>query len=121
MAAKSKAETPTREKAAPQSRRREIAGICLLALGLFGGLSMPKAVGTSLVVIALSSFAGFAGYASHVRVGYDVAVLIASAAILGSLVGAQVAPRVPAVVLRRAFAGLVAIVASVLVVGHAPT
>ena len=38
MAAKSKAETPS--KAAPQGRRREIAGICMLASGLFAGLSM---------------------------------------------------------------------------------
>ncbi|HVU49965.1 MAG TPA: DNA translocase FtsK 4TM domain-containing protein [Polyangia bacterium] len=38
MAAKSKAETPS--KAAPSGRRREIAGICMLAFGLFAGLSM---------------------------------------------------------------------------------
>jgi S-DNA-T family DNA segregation ATPase FtsK/SpoIIIE len=71
MAAKSKAETPTREKAAPQSRRREIAGICLLALGLFGGLSMLSmhigsqqmmGPGGAAMAGALYGGAGLAGY-----------------------------------------------------------
>jgi S-DNA-T family DNA segregation ATPase FtsK/SpoIIIE len=71
MAAKSKAETPTREKAAPQSRRREIAGICLLALGLFGGLSMLSmhlgsqqmmGPGGTAMAGALYGGAGLAGY-----------------------------------------------------------
>ena len=41
-------------------------GGCLVvpALAPRGGLPMQKAVGSSLVVIALKSFAGFAGYAS---------------------------------------------------------
>ena len=38
MAAKTKAESPSR--AAPQGRKREIAGVVMLAFGLFAGLSM---------------------------------------------------------------------------------
>ena len=38
MAAKTKTEPPTR--AQPKSRRREIFGVCLLAVGLFAGMSM---------------------------------------------------------------------------------
>jgi hypothetical protein len=38
MAAKTKAESPS--KAAPQGRKREIAGVVMLAFGLFAGLSM---------------------------------------------------------------------------------
>ena len=40
MAAKTKAETPRPSKAEPQSRRREIAGVVMLAFGLFAGLSL---------------------------------------------------------------------------------
>ena len=37
------------------------------ALTLFGGLAMREAIGTSLFVIALQSFAGFAGHVTHVQ------------------------------------------------------
>ena len=37
------------------------------ALALLGGLPMPIAVGTSLIVIAMKSFAGLAGYLSACR------------------------------------------------------
>jgi DNA segregation ATPase FtsK/SpoIIIE, S-DNA-T family len=40
MAAKTKAETPRANRAEPQSRRREISGVVMLAFGLFAGLSM---------------------------------------------------------------------------------
>ncbi|HSZ81889.1 MAG TPA: DNA translocase FtsK 4TM domain-containing protein, partial [Polyangia bacterium] len=40
MAAKTKAETPRANGAEPQSRRREISGVVMLAFGLFAGLSM---------------------------------------------------------------------------------
>ncbi len=38
------------------------------ALALLGGLPMPVAVGTSLLVIAMKSFAGLAGYLSSVSI-----------------------------------------------------
>src|SRR4051812_3106344 len=71
MAAKSKAETPSREKAAPQSRRREIVGICLLAIGLFAGMSMVSmqiggrqmmGPGGAAMGAGLYELAGIAGY-----------------------------------------------------------
>ena len=37
------------------------------ALALLGGLPMPIAVGTSLIVIAMKSFAGLGGYLSSVQ------------------------------------------------------
>jgi len=69
MAAKSKAETPS--KAAPQGRRREIAGICMLAFGLFAGLSMLSmqmgarqmmGPGGAATASGLYGLAGVAGY-----------------------------------------------------------
>lgn len=77
------------------------------ALVLFGGLPMREAIGTSLFVIGLQSFAGFAGHAAHVHLDLPLVAVITAAAIVGSLGGARFASRVPAPLLRRAFAWLV--------------
>lgn len=77
------------------------------ALVVFGGMSMHAAVGTSLLVIALKSFAGLAGHLSHVSIDLQLAGLISAAAVVGALVGARLSTRVDAAVLRRAFAMLV--------------
>jgi uncharacterized membrane protein YfcA len=81
------------------------------ALALLGGLPMPRAVGSSLVVIALKSFAGFAGYASHVTVDYKLVGIVTGAAIAGSFVGAALAKRVPPESLRKGFAIFVLVMA----------
>ncbi|WP_327002420.1 sulfite exporter TauE/SafE family protein [Dactylosporangium sp. NBC_01737] len=73
------------------------------ALALLGGLPMPVAVGTSLVVIALKSIAGFAGYLSSVSIDWGVAAVVTVAAIAGSLIGVRLADRIPADTLRKAF------------------
>jgi uncharacterized membrane protein YfcA len=44
------------------------------ALVLLGGLAMREAVGTSLLVIALNSLAGFAGYLSHAEIDFRLAL-----------------------------------------------
>src|SRR3954467_2584734 len=71
MAAKSRAETPTREKPQPQSRRREITGVCLLAIGLFAGMSMLSqqlgdhqmmGPGGAAMATGLYALAGVGGY-----------------------------------------------------------
>jgi uncharacterized protein len=77
------------------------------ALALLGGLPMQKAVGTSLLVIALKSFAGYAGHASHVVIDYQLAGLVAGSAVVGSFVGSRLVSLIPAVTLRRGFAGFV--------------
>jgi cytochrome c/uncharacterized membrane protein YfcA len=77
------------------------------ALALLGGLPMQMAVGTSLLVIALKSFAGFAGYASHVTVDWSLTFVVMAAAIVGSLVGARLTALVSPAMLRRGFAGFV--------------
>ena len=71
------------------------------ALVLLLGLPMHKAVGTSLVVIALNSAAGVAGYAGRVAVDWGAMALFTALAVAGVLVGAGLAPRVPAERLRR--------------------
>ena len=74
------------------------------ALALLGGLTMRDAVGTSLLVIALKSTAGFAGYAGHVAIDWSLAGTMSVFAIVGSLLGVRIARRVPQATLRRAFA-----------------
>lgn len=81
------------------------------ALALLGGLPMPKAVGSSLVVIALKSFAGFAGYASHVTVDFKLVGIVTGAAVAGSFVGSALAKRVPPESLRKGFAVFVLVMA----------
>ncbi|QGN49137.1 sulfite exporter TauE/SafE family protein [Micromonospora sp. WMMD558] len=87
------------------------------ALALLGGLPMPAAVGTSLVVIAMKSFAGLAGYLSSVSVDWGLAAAVTAAAVVGSLAGGRIAGRVPEQVLRTAF-GWFVVAMGVLVLGQ---
>jgi uncharacterized protein len=73
------------------------------ALALLGGLPMPVAVGTSLLVIATKSFAGLAGYLADVHIDWALAAAVTAAAILGSLAGARLAGRIHEDRLRQAF------------------
>jgi uncharacterized membrane protein YfcA len=73
------------------------------ALVLLGGLSMEIAVGTSLLVIAVKSFAGLAGHLGHVDVDWPVTLGVTAAAIVGSLIGGTFAGRIPPAALRRGF------------------
>lgn len=86
------------------------------ALALLGGLPMQKAVGTSLLVIALKSFAGYAGHASHVSIDFALAATVASAAVVGSFAGSRLVSLVPAVALRRGFAGFVLVMGAFVLV-----
>lgn len=77
------------------------------ALVLLGGLSMEVAVGTSLVVITLKSFAGFAGYLGSTTVQWDVAAYVTAAAVVGSVLGGRLAGRFAPDTLRQGFAWFV--------------
>ncbi|MCK5001773.1 MAG: sulfite exporter TauE/SafE family protein [Gammaproteobacteria bacterium] len=82
------------------------------ALVLLSGLPMKKAVGTSLSIVALKSFAGFAGYAGSVTIDYPMMATFTAIAIVGSLVGSQLGHRLPADLLKRGFGGFLLLVAS---------
>lgn len=77
------------------------------ALVLLGGLPMSTAVGTSLVVISMKSFAGLAGYLGHVAIDWRLATGVTLFAVLGSLLGGRLAGRIPAERLRKGFAWFV--------------
>lgn len=73
------------------------------ALVLLGGLSMPLAVGTSLLVISMKSFAGLAGYLTSVSLDWPLVLAVTAAALVGALIGAQLTSVVPEAALRRGF------------------
>ena len=74
------------------------------ALTLLAGLPMKQSVGTSVVVIALNSFAGFAGQVGHVDIDWQLTALVTGSAIGGSFLGAVLGARVDPAHLRRGFA-----------------
>lgn len=93
------------------------------ALVLLGGLPMPVAVGTSLLVVMMKSFAGFAGYVvtfggstliawnPQVEIPWDITAIITAAAVIGSLIGAAVAGKVHPDKLRKGFGWFVFVMA----------
>ncbi|WP_327084924.1 sulfite exporter TauE/SafE family protein [Nonomuraea sp. NBC_01738] len=84
------------------------------ALTLLLGLSAPEAVATSLVVVMLNSAWGLLAHAGTGAgaVNWAMVGAFAAAATLASLVAGRIAPRVPAVPLRRAFATVVLLTAA---------
>lgn len=90
------------------------------ALHLLGGLPMAIAVGTSLLVIAMKSFTGLAGYLLSVRVDWPIVLGFTAAAIAGSFVGAALAGRVPEKALRRGFGIFVLVVGAFVLVQEVP-
>jgi uncharacterized membrane protein YfcA len=84
------------------------------ALALLGGLPMPIAVGTSLVVIAMKSFAGFAGYLNSVSIDWRIAGMVTAAAVVGALVGARLTALVNPDSLRKGFGWFVLVMSSVI-------
>ncbi|GAA0997460.1 sulfite exporter TauE/SafE family protein [Nocardiopsis tropica] len=87
------------------------------ALALLGGLAMPAAVGTSLLVIAMKSFAGLAGYLTTVSPDWTLVAVVTVAAVSGSLLGAPLASRVPEGALRKGF-GVFVLAVGVLVLAQ---
>ncbi|WP_328774141.1 TSUP family transporter [Streptomyces sp. NBC_00286] len=90
------------------------------ALALLGGLPMPVAVGTSLLVIAMKSAAGFAGYLSSVQIDWSLTLAVTGFAVVGSLAGARLAGRVPAHALSRLFAWFVLAMGTFVLIQQAP-
>lgn len=99
--------------------------LILPALVLLGGLDMHRAVGTSLWIIALKSFSGFAKYLSILGAGgmaldwslIGVFTLIGAG---GSLLGQRLAGRLPQQLLRRIFAVSLLLMGAFIVARTAP-
>ncbi len=91
------------------------------ALVLLGGLPMSVAVGTSLLVIAMKSFAGLAGYLTSVQLDWPLILGVTAAAIAGSLLGGRLAGKVPEVALRKAFGWFVLVMGGFVLVQQGPS
>ena len=74
------------------------------ALVLLARVPMRQAVGTSLLVIAMNSASGFAGYANRVALDWGFLSEFTAVAVGGAIVGSALASRVPQTALKRGFA-----------------
>lgn len=87
------------------------------ALVLALGYSMPVAVGTSLVIISITSAGAFAErLGTGAAIPWDIVVPFTLAAIVGSFAGKIVSDKVSATTLTRSFAALLLVVAGYVVV-----
>ncbi|MCM2309945.1 MAG: sulfite exporter TauE/SafE family protein [Steroidobacteraceae bacterium] len=95
------------------------------ALVLLAGVPMASAVGTSLAVIALNAFTGFARYLGvlerqSLELDWPVLLAIAAVGILASFVGHRLGRQLPQATLRRAFGVLLVVMGLVIVVDTGP-
>ncbi|MDO8307881.1 MAG: sulfite exporter TauE/SafE family protein [Actinomycetota bacterium] len=93
------------------------------ALVLLGGLPMPIAVGTSLLVVMMKSSAGFLGYAltfggeqfvafnPETEFDWNVVLVITGTAVVGSILGALLSGRIHPDRLRKGFGWFVLVMA----------
>jgi len=68
------------------------------------GLPMLRAVGTSLVVIALNASAALVGHLGHVSLDWSLAAPVVAGALVGALLGTRLSAGASERVLRRVFA-----------------
>lgn len=90
------------------------------ALNLLGGLPMIVAVGTSLLVIAMKSFAGLGGYLFAVQLNWPLVLAFTAVAVAGSFVSLSFAHKVPERMLRRGFGVFVLLMGVFVLVQEAP-
>ncbi|MGK0716302.1 sulfite exporter TauE/SafE family protein [Leucobacter sp. W1153] len=90
------------------------------ALNLLGGLPIAVAIGTSLLVIAMKSTAGLSGYLFSVQLDWPLVLSFTGIAIVGSLLGAKLAGRIPEQALRKGFGYFVLVVGLFVLVKEIP-
>ncbi|MDZ8053511.1 MAG: sulfite exporter TauE/SafE family protein [Aulosira sp. ZfuVER01] len=86
------------------------------ALVLLGKVPMKKAIGTSLLIIAFNSVAGFLGYFGQVPLNWNLMLSFIVAASLGTIPGAYLAQFVPAQKLQKTFGYFLLAVAALIFV-----
>ncbi len=79
------------------------------ALVLLGGLTMQRAVASSLLIIALKSFSGFVKYldvlaGESLRLDWQILAIVSALGIAGTVAGGQIANRMPQDALKKGFA-----------------
>lgn len=99
--------------------------LILPALVLLGGLAMHRAIGTSLWIIALKSFSGFAKYvsvlgAAGMVLDWRLIGIFTAVGAGGSLVGQQLAGRLPQQKLRKMFSVFLVLMGLFIIARTAP-
>lgn len=89
------------------------------ALVLLGGLPMGAAVGTSLVVISMQSFAGLVGHLAAESIDWTLTAAVTVAAVIGSVIGVRLTSRVRPETLRRTFGWFVLAMAALVLAREA--
>ncbi len=93
------------------------------ALALLGGLPMPIAIATSLLVVSMKSFAGFAGYAlqfgndsfvslnPETEINWSITLIVTAGAVIGALIGSRMVGKIHPDKLRKGFGWFVLVMA----------
>jgi len=90
------------------------------ALVMLVGLPMQMAVGTSLIIIAMNSLAGFLGHAGDGSLNMTMTVIFTAAGLVGTFAGARLNKRLPAGKLQKVFAWFVILLAIFLFYDNLP-
>lgn len=95
------------------------------ALVLLGGLSMRLAIGTSLVIIAIKSFAGFLGYltvldALNLSVDWEIIAIFSFLGIVGGWIGHKLGNEVNQTHLKQGFAVFLVLMGLFILYEHIP-
>jgi uncharacterized membrane protein YfcA len=99
--------------------------LILPALVLLGGLGMHAAIGTSLAIIAMNAFSGFAKHlqilsAQGLALDWVVLAKFVVLGAAGSVAGSRLAHRLPQRTLRRGFAVFLVVMAALILYESAP-
>jgi uncharacterized protein len=90
------------------------------ALVMLVGLPMYQAVGTSLVIIAANSLAGFIGHLEASLFDTTLTVIFVATGLAGTYTGSRLAQRLPAQRLKQVFAVFVLVLALYLLTDNLP-
>lgn len=90
------------------------------ALVMLVGLPIHHAVGTSLVVIAMNSAAGFLGHLTGIQLDLTLILVFVVGGIAGTLTGARIGQKLNPGLLRRAFAVFITALALFLLYDNLP-
>lgn len=90
------------------------------ALVMLVGLPVQAAVGTSLVVIAMNSVAGFLGHAGNGSFDLILTLIFAGAGLVGTFAGAKLSKRISSSKLQKGFASFVILLALFLLYDNLP-
>jgi uncharacterized membrane protein YfcA len=84
------------------------------ALTLLAGLPMGAAIGTSLAVITMNSFAGLAGHLTAAAIDWRLAAMVTAAAVVGALAGTRLTAMISVEALRIGFGWFILAMASLI-------